>query len=524
MMGGGRWRAAGDGGRRAAGDGGRWAMAGDGRRAAGERWHHGDGVGTGGGSRCTGCGCGCGCGCGQAYGVVRSSAKTNSTWLASSRSTSVPSPCATTSFAPSAPSTRPCCCRRLARRGSGLQERGLSTRGRRAQRADRHLLAELVLGRVGNPDRRVQARRRAATRRAGRPRGARRALAKLREAIPSETADSELQVAQLDCDESDRDTEEWTAGFDSASAFVGLFLAEHSIAPEPGRRACTGFTRSATWCARPARGSRGRLPLAPDGGAAARRDARGLPREVGRRAGPRSAAARLNGRLPRARILLLAAKALGFDLLDTVPDQSSRGKYRAAVTHLDVSTNVLRGRRLGQPVHLPVHDLPRRGGLHGLLSLSNAADGMLLCFRRAANALLAAQRRVMHAAVCVDADCERQGGAAGGGASAQGSRRGAPRRVRRRGRIRTARLCGRRLRGKTAPLERHGGAPAEPGLRTAGAVEHARPQLLESVRARAGDCAVPAGAAAAIRRLRRGHRPEQAARARRSLMQQQTAR
>ena len=34
----------------------------------------------------------------------------------------------------------------------------------------------------------------------------------------------------------DRDKSEWTAGFDSPSAFVGLFTAEHSCAPERSRR------------------------------------------------------------------------------------------------------------------------------------------------------------------------------------------------------------------------------------------------------------------------------------------------
>ena len=40
-------------------------------------------------------------------------------------------------------------------------------------------------------------------------------LAKMRDAIPSEMADSELQVGpNLDCDDSDRDKSEWVAGFD----------------------------------------------------------------------------------------------------------------------------------------------------------------------------------------------------------------------------------------------------------------------------------------------------------------------
>lgn len=208
------------------------------------------------------------------------------------------------------------------------------------------------------------------------------ALAKLREAIPSETADSDLQVGpKLDCDESDRDTDEWTAGFDSASAFVGLFLAEHSMAPEPGRRGMHRIHQECYLVCKAGAGLAGstfhaRLTAALRRGATLE-DCLEKP---GAEPGP-AALRRVSmaGSRNRARILLLAAKALGFDLLDTVPDQSSRGKYRAAVTHLDVSTNVLR--RAEDSANRSIYQYTT--GLdaavsHGLLSLSNAADGMLL--------------------------------------------------------------------------------------------------------------------------------------------------
>ena len=73
------------------------------------------------------------------------------------------------------------------------------------------------------------------------------ALACLRDTIPSQMADASITVGpDLDCDDDDRDKTEWTAGFDSPSAFVGLFTAEHSCAPDPGRR---GLNRihQATW-------------------------------------------------------------------------------------------------------------------------------------------------------------------------------------------------------------------------------------------------------------------------------------
>ena len=82
----------------------------------------------------------------------------------------------------------------------------------------------------------------------------------------------------------------------------------------------------------------------------------------------------------------MAAKALGLDLIDTVPDQSSKSKYRSAVTHVDVSSNVLRR----------VEDSPNKciyqystgvdaSVSHGLLSLSNASDGVLLLLSPSGN-------------------------------------------------------------------------------------------------------------------------------------------
>lgn len=208
------------------------------------------------------------------------------------------------------------------------------------------------------------------------------ALARLREAIPSEMADSELQVGpKLDCDESDRDTEEWAAGFDSAAAFVGLFLAEHSMAPEPGRKGMHRIHQECYLVCKAGAGLAGatfhsRLTAALRRGATLEECLEKPGAEPGPAALRRVSMA---GSRNRARILLLAGKALGLDLLDTVPDQSSRGKYRAAVTHLDVSTNVLR--RAEDAANKSIYQYTTcldAAVSHGLLSLSNAADGMLL--------------------------------------------------------------------------------------------------------------------------------------------------
>ena len=211
------------------------------------------------------------------------------------------------------------------------------------------------------------------------------ALARLRDAIPAESADSSLQVGpKLDCDDSDRDTDDWIAGFDTSSSFVGVFLAEHSMAPEPGRRGMDRIHQETFLVCKAGAGLAG-VTFHARLSAALRR---GATLEECLEKGPEPGAAALRrvsmaGTRNRARILLLAAKALGLDLIDTVPDQSSKAKYRSAVTHVDVSSNVLRR----------VEDSPNRciyqystgvdaSVSHGLLSLSNASDGVLLLLSR----------------------------------------------------------------------------------------------------------------------------------------------
>ena len=67
-------------------------------------------------------------------------------------------------------------------------------------------------------------------------------------------------------------------------------------------------------------------------------------------------------------------------MMDSVPDQSSCGRYRSAVTHLDVAVNHLRkiedthhGARL--PVLARASTRPSR---RGCMSMSNLADGVVL--------------------------------------------------------------------------------------------------------------------------------------------------
>ena len=206
------------------------------------------------------------------------------------------------------------------------------------------------------------------------------AMRRLRDAIPSEVADSELHVGPaLDCDSSDRDKDEWVAGFDGPGCFVGLYCADHSSAPDPARRGMDRVQQTSYLVCKAGAGVAGatfHMRLL----AALRR---GLTLEdcLEKGTDPGPAALRrvsMAGSRNRARILELAGKALGFPMIDTVPDQSSRGKYRGAVTQVDVAVNSIRRiEDAPQPTYQYTTAVDAAVS-QGLMSMSNAADGVVL--------------------------------------------------------------------------------------------------------------------------------------------------
>ena len=208
----------------------------------------------------------------------------------------------------------------------------------------------------------------------------RAALLRLRDAIPSEVADSDLQVGPaLDCDDSDRDKDEWICGFDGPGCFVGLYCADHSSAPDPSRRGMDRVQQTSYLVCKAGSGVAGatfHMRLL-----AALKQGKTLEECLEKGTDPGQAALRrvsMAGSRNRARILDLAGKALGFPMLDTVPDQSSRGKYRGAVTQVDVAVNSIR--RLEdapQPTYQYTTSVDAAVS-QGLMSMSNAADGVVL--------------------------------------------------------------------------------------------------------------------------------------------------
>ena len=207
-------------------------------------------------------------------------------------------------------------------------------------------------------------------------------LRSLAEAIPSEMSDESTTVGcLLECGEDERDleTDNWICGFDSPSAFVGVFSAENSRPPEVGLvgqsrvfreyfivcKAGGGLTASTFHSRLRAELNKGKTleqSLCEDGvpGAAALR---------------RCASA---GQRNRGRIMATAAEAIGLKLVSTVGDQVGRNKAKVVVSDVDVVINSLR--KL-ETTNTPIYQLTCCTDLavsKGCAWLSSAADGLTL--------------------------------------------------------------------------------------------------------------------------------------------------
>ena len=206
------------------------------------------------------------------------------------------------------------------------------------------------------------------------------ALRKLKDAIPSEVASSQVTVGpSLDADSSDRDTSDWVAGFDGPTCCVGLYVSEHSKAPDAGLRGMNRVHRESFLICRAGGGlasSQFHTRLV-----SALRRGKTLEQalESGNEPGPqalrRVAAA---GQRNRTQILLNAAKILGFARVNGISDQASGGKKRGAVPTIDVSINTLR--RVDDQLNVYQYSA---GCVDcsmstGVAASSNVADGFLI--------------------------------------------------------------------------------------------------------------------------------------------------
>lgn len=201
-------------------------------------------------------------------------------------------------------------------------------------------------------------------------------LRQLKEAIPSEMYDDVVVGPELECDVQDCDLGAWTAGFDSPTCFVGLYCADHSSRPDPQVAGMDRVHQAAFLVCK-----------AGAGVAAAKFDKRlcsalkkgATLEEVLERPEGSAALRRVSmaGSRNRARILELAGRTLGF-ALDTVPDQSSRGRYRGAVTQVDVCVNSIRRIEDSTSSIFQYSTCVDAAASQGLMTMSNVADGVSL--------------------------------------------------------------------------------------------------------------------------------------------------
>ena len=211
------------------------------------------------------------------------------------------------------------------------------------------------------------------------------ALKRLAAAIPSEMAAADVTVGPaLEGDEDDRDREGWVAGFDSPGSCVGLYSASARKSVDIAKKGISRehlvyFLVCKTGGGLAAQTFHARLTSALKQGRSLE-EALAPGAEPGAQALRRVATA---SKRNRARILVLAAEALGFYSIDSVGDNSSPlalTQYRLAITDIAVTTNVLR--RLEE--HGRSHLFHYASGCidcevsSGIIAPSNPAEGFVV--------------------------------------------------------------------------------------------------------------------------------------------------
>lgn len=213
-----------------------------------------------------------------------------------------------------------------------------------------------------------------------------RTLATLVNAIVSETDSADVQVGPaLDGDEYDRDTEEWQAGFDGPGCCIGLYSAQQARAPHSGANgmhrahmayylvckagagvaAQTFHTRLSGQLSKGVSLNECFAPNGIPGAQALRRVS-------------------LAGQRNRARLLAVAAQALGIYSIDTVNDNASfaGSDARMVITQTNVHTNVIREEgdfdATASKTWLYTSGCIDTTSGHGLVASSNVAEGFVL--------------------------------------------------------------------------------------------------------------------------------------------------
>ncbi len=207
-------------------------------------------------------------------------------------------------------------------------------------------------------------------------------LQKLAAAIPSEMADSQLQVGpEMECDDQDRDLNQWVAGFDSPGCCAGLYSALQNREPELSKSGMSRVHRSYYIVCKAGAGVAGqtfhaRLCASLKQGATLD-EALGEDGVPGARAMRRVAAA---ARRNRARVLSTVAETLQFFSLDSIGDNAGPvgAGYRNSIPSVDVSYNSLvRVDGSGRSVWQYAAGCVDSSLSQGMVTSSNVAEGFV---------------------------------------------------------------------------------------------------------------------------------------------------
>lgn len=172
-------------------------------------------------------------------------------------------------------------------------------------------------------------------------------LNKLANLVPSEVVSTQVQVGpDLDGDdETSKDVKEWVAGFDGPGCCVGLYAAQESRAPESGRQGMHRVHNAYYLVCKAGGGIATQTFHSRLVSALSKGNSMDDCLLSGTNPGPHALRrASIAAERNRSRILIVAAKAIGFDEVNTIGDNASADMHphRVTIPELNVSVNTLR--------------------------------------------------------------------------------------------------------------------------------------------------------------------------------------
>lgn len=216
-------------------------------------------------------------------------------------------------------------------------------------------------------------------------------MSKMAQHVPSEMQDTNLQCGpELDCDASDRDTKEWTAGFDGPGCCVGIYSAQQSKAEDAQYRGTERSHKSYYLVCKAGGGVSAQTFHARL--AASLKDGKTLDDALSEGGVPGARALRRvseASRRNRGRILSIAADAMGIYDVDTIGDTSNSvgSTCRLVTPGIDVSYNTIIRVESdpSSPIWVYASGCVNASVSSNMVVSSNAADGFVVFMNKEDN-------------------------------------------------------------------------------------------------------------------------------------------